>query len=491
MSISVQSELVDISAIQVQREARQRQGELDLESLAESIKRNGLINPIVLTRGLVLVAGERRLTACKQLGLASIPARFVEDLDSVDLQILELEENIKRKDLDWQDIVRGVARIHTLYLTKDPDWTQAETARECNMSQGNIGMYVRVAATLDDPSHPLHQRVTTAGGIREGYNALARRDSRIAGAALDELVGSPVPLPLGNQPLAERVEIVKVVNHGTGETVTSYVHVDKGGARQEVPEAKAKELQQKFKTDPPRPFSGILNESFLDWAPRYTGPRFNLIHCDFPYGANLFDGSQGRGAEPSAGYTDTAEVYDQLIEALCANLDRLMSLSGHMMFWLSADTRIINDTILKFNKLAPSLSFHKFPLVWFKSDNAGIASDPTHGPRHVYEVCLLASRSKRQIVRVKADAHSAPTDKRLHPSTKPEPVLKHFFEMLVDENTTMLDPTCGSGASLRAAEALGASHTLGLEIDPDFAKAAQDELARSRILRLASARSTS
>jgi DNA modification methylase len=53
---------------------------------------------------------------------------------------------------------------------------------------------------------------------------------------------------------------------------------------------------------------------------------------------------------------------------------------------------------------------------------------------------------------------------------KPEAILRHFFEMFVDENTLMLDPTCGSGTALRAAKSLGAA--LGIEKNEVFAERA-------------------
>ena len=49
--------------------------------------------------------------------------------------------------------------------------------------------------------------------------------------------------------------------------------------------------------------------------------------------------------------------------------------------------------------------------------------------------------------------------------------------------TTAYDPTCGSGSAIRAAEALGAKHTLGLELNPEFAERAQLALERSRLER--------
>jgi DNA modification methylase len=57
-------------------------------------------------------------------------------------------------------------------------------------------------------------------------------------------------------------------------------------------------------------------------------------------------------------------------------------------------------------------------------------------------------------------------------SIKPFDMLIHFFRMAVDEHTTLLDPTCGSGNAIRAAKALRAKLTLGLEINDEFARRA-------------------
>jgi predicted RNA methylase len=58
--------------------------------------------------------------------------------------------------------------------------------------------------------------------------------------------------------------------------------------------------------------------------------------------------------------------------------------------------------------------------------------------------------------------------------------------MFVDEGTRLLDPTCGSGAALRAAEDLGAQMVLGLERDPEHASAAKSALRQFRALKRAS-----
>jgi DNA modification methylase len=55
--------------------------------------------------------------------------------------------------------------------------------------------------------------------------------------------------------------------------------------------------------------------------------------------------------------------------------------------------------------------------------------------------------------------------------------------MFIDENSIVLDPTCGSGSALRAAESLGAAHILGIEINRDFTERADLMLRASRGLK--------
>ncbi len=448
----------------------------DTSQLEGSIGKRGLLQPIIVEampgpqgQPWKLHVGERRLTACTKLGLEKILARKVSELSEVEGQIIELEENIKRLDLEWQDMASSTAKIHLLYTKLDPDWTMTETGVELGLEKGTISMYMSVYAELSEP------RVAEAGTIREAYNMLKRREQREAGQALQDLLETP------DIPQAEI------------RTDLAPAEVAQVEALRELGQPLPKQFMQPVKLKPaaaplPSPES-ILHASFLDWAPQYSGPKFNLIHCDFPYGVELFSGPQGRGAEIGTegrvGYKDSVDVYETLIRALCSNLDRVMSVNAHLMFWLSADWEIVAKTVRTFNELAPSLKFTKFPLIWVKSDNAGIASDPKHGPRHVYEACLLASRGGRNIARVKGDAYSAPTDKKLHPSTKTEPMLRHFMEMLVDETTSLLDPTCGSGASLRAAESLGAKSVLGLEIDQQYIGPARQALKLARATRAA------
>jgi ParB/RepB/Spo0J family partition protein len=85
---------IEINSIIVNRGERQRQQlkEEQLEELADSIEALGLIHPIVVTRELVLVSGERRLEACRRLGWTHISAQYTDELDLKRLQLPEYEE---------------------------------------------------------------------------------------------------------------------------------------------------------------------------------------------------------------------------------------------------------------------------------------------------------------------------------------------------------------------------------------------------------------
>jgi ParB family chromosome partitioning protein len=448
--------LLPLADIVVDRDARQRRVP-DTKNIIESIRVRGVLQPIIVERTgppHKLIAGERRLTACQELGMLLIPARYWDTVSPIEAQIIELEENLKRLDLTWQETVRATQHIHELFLQSDSGWTQAETAASIGIQPGTLSLQLRVAEHLHE------DRVLAASTAREAYNILARRDAREAGNALQDLLETETP---------SEEKLAQVLS----------------GAEPSVPEQKipfpASPAAPASKRRWPDPAKSILHESFVHWAPKYSGKPFNLIHCDFPYGINVFVGKQGNASGDDSVYSDKKDVYFTLLHCLCDNLDRLMSVSGHLLFWFSEKHR--DETLQVFREKAPSLVFQPFPLIWMKSDSVGIASNPTQGPRHIYETCLMATRGSRQIVRIVGDAYSSPTDKRHHISCKPEPMLKFFLTMLVDEHTSLLDPTCGSGSALRAAESLGASSVLGLEIDETNCGVARQVLGQSRVMR--------
>jgi N6-adenosine-specific RNA methylase IME4 len=91
-------ELVEVERITVANSFRKDLG--DIEELEASIQELGLLHPVVITVEGVLIAGRRRLEACKRLGYEAIYANIVENLeDAVDFLKAQSDENSVRKDL--------------------------------------------------------------------------------------------------------------------------------------------------------------------------------------------------------------------------------------------------------------------------------------------------------------------------------------------------------------------------------------------------------
>ena len=90
---------IDPSKIKIPEE-RQRKDDFDIAPLAESIQQHGQINPITVNSDMTLIAGERRLQACIQLGIEVNVMSFT--MTEEQFKIIEYVENAQRKPLSWQ-----------------------------------------------------------------------------------------------------------------------------------------------------------------------------------------------------------------------------------------------------------------------------------------------------------------------------------------------------------------------------------------------------
>lgn len=398
-----------VASITVDRAKRQRK-ELKPEhitELAESIARIGLIHPIVITEDGELVAGECRLTAIKQLGWDQIPTQFVSDLSENELKAIELEENVKRQNLTWQEECEAVNEYHELQSTIHEEWSYTDTADSLGISPRSVSAKINVAQALND------ETVANAPKYSTARNIVARQQSRKAAAVIEEIEETPAVLV------------------------------------REAP---------------------LLNADFSKWMKSYKGPKFNFIHCDFPYGVNFHKSGQSAGAEFGR-YEDGEDVYWKLISTLRDSMTNVVHESAHLMFWFSMD--YYAKTISELEEMGWRVN--PFPLVWVKSDNTGIIPDAQRGPRRIYETALFASRGDRKVVTAVSNAFSHPgRQKEIHSNEKPVAMLKHFQRMFVDEYSFVLDPTCGSANALKAANALGAKKVLGLEINESFYQLAKE-----------------
>jgi len=122
-------------------QARTSWGEADLAELVESIKANGIVQPIVVRPfqdGYQLIAGERRFRAAQAAEFASIPA-LVRDVTDEQLFEWSLVENIHRKDLNPIERAKAYQRYLSVFSL-----TQAEGAERLGENRSVVANYIRL-----------------------------------------------------------------------------------------------------------------------------------------------------------------------------------------------------------------------------------------------------------------------------------------------------------------------------------------------------------
>jgi hypothetical protein len=92
---------------------RRREALGDIEALARSIERLGLFHPPAVDRDGNLVHGERRVRAFQFLGRTEIEVRVFEDLTEAERREIELEENLRRKDLTPYERSKNLVQLAT------------------------------------------------------------------------------------------------------------------------------------------------------------------------------------------------------------------------------------------------------------------------------------------------------------------------------------------------------------------------------------------
>ena len=145
--------LVDIDRIIVGDRIRKDFG--DIEELADDIKENGLINPPVVNKEYQLLAGERRLRACRLLGWPQIEVRMMDTRDAEHELNIEISENDVRKGFTKSERVDYIRRLLRIEQAK---------AKE-RMSDGGKGV---------ESSTPLRADEATAQQFGIGKDTMRR-----------------------------------------------------------------------------------------------------------------------------------------------------------------------------------------------------------------------------------------------------------------------------------------------------------------------------
>lgn len=135
----------------------------EIEELANSIKRHGLLQPILVRKtgdGYEIIAGERRWQACRSLGMEAIPVRFwlADDTEAFEAALVE---NIQRSDLNPIEEAYGYKR-----LMERKGMTQSEVAQTVSKGRSTIANALRLLDLPEEAQQLLFEEKITAGHAR-------------------------------------------------------------------------------------------------------------------------------------------------------------------------------------------------------------------------------------------------------------------------------------------------------------------------------------
>ncbi len=206
---SLGEELMEIELDLIEPNAEQprtRFTEENLESLAQSIRANGIVQPIIVRRRggrYEIVAGERRWRASQRVGLQKIPA-IIKEVSDEKLLELALVENIQRQELNAIEEAKAYRKlIDTIGLT------QEMIAERVGKGRTIITTFLRLLKLSDDIQKLVEEEKITAGHARA---LLLTDDLEIQRRVAKSVVEMSMSV-------RETEKAVKRLNRGDGQTI--------------------------------------------------------------------------------------------------------------------------------------------------------------------------------------------------------------------------------------------------------------------------------
>ncbi len=409
---------------------RQRQefNPVSLLELKASIRKHGLFNAIQLNADRVtLQSGETRLRVIQDLALEGhairyhglsipvgwIPYTLIDSVDEATRYEMELDENIRRADLTWQEKARAVEKLHLLRKKQAPGWTQLDTAQEVANREGTpltaagydaTRAQISVAAFLDDPE--------VAGA----------KDEKAARKIVDK-----------KQEVARRQQLAIALQ---GKTTTHH------------------EL-----------FKGTMQKSIAE----LEDGTFQCIVTDPPYGINAQ--AFGSQATTTHEYSDTEEEFKLLMALFAMESYRVCANEAHL--YLFCDQRHFAWLQAAFS--AAGWDVWPTALIWDKN-NTGMLPRPEHGPRRTYETILYAIKGDKKVNAVYGDVlRVSPESDKQHGAQKPEQLYIELLQRSVQPGDKVADFFAGSGTIFPAAEKMSC-YAFGCEPVEEYYNVALERL---------------
>ena len=158
---------IPLNEITVKENYRKTFNESTLNDLAQSIKENGVIEPIIVRangKGYAVIAGERRFRAAQIAKLATIPA-IIRDVPDADALKIQLIENVQREGVPFMEEAYGLAK-----LRNDHDLNVSEICKIVGKSDAWVYQTLQLTKMAADA-----MRIAEAGWITKHCALLIAR----------------------------------------------------------------------------------------------------------------------------------------------------------------------------------------------------------------------------------------------------------------------------------------------------------------------------
>lgn len=425
--------------------------DLVIEDMACSIYREGLHHAILLSvknNVFTLVAGETRLRAMKLLkdcGLTFYHNQIEIDSDKVPYTLLretddavlafeaELNENLKRKDLTWQEQVVATNKLHELRVAE-----YGESGRGVNDSRWNIKKTAEEIASRKTGRKANNADITRT---QEALLIAQHMDDPFVAAAKDQ-----------NHALKVIRENIK---HDKRKQLKEEFDATNGVDLLELPPQKAED-----KSYYSSQYTLIHGDFFIE-APNLPSNHFDVILTDPPYGIDIHKMTQRDGGKHD--YNDSEEYFDSFISTLASEAFRVAKDTAHA--YVFCNIRRFDRLFVAF-ELAGWRVWRR-PIIWDKG-NTGSFGDATHGPRQTYDAILYAIKGEKETTALYRDVIpiAQPTIGD-HPASKPAALFSDLLKRSVYPGDRVVDFFCGSGPIFEASKELDLYAT-GIEMNDKY-----------------------
>lgn len=409
-----------------------------LQKLADSFEKLGQLQPGVCIEGgdgsYQLVAGERRFRACK---LAKLPFLFIlrEDADPLLLKEIELEENLNRVDLTWQEEVFGLDELHRLREEQKGKQRVKDTASELGRSVGQT-----------------HEDLEIAIWAREFKEVADAKSKGEAKKIIKRFKGELV-----------RDRLLEQAVDRAGESKARTEEWKEEAGAEALPEGEEEDFVVVQGTR-------IAKSLILDYNHRvifgdmeselahFRDESVNLVLFDPPWGVNYDSVRKHEGGTDD--FEDDEKMVWEKMPGWFKLLFQKMAPDSHLYLFFG----IVHHSRVYDLLESVGFSTNRIPLIWYKQ-GAHRTRNPEIWPGRSYEPIAYARKGAKALLTQGAPdvvITSAPTPsmKQDHPSAKHPEVYKELLERSAYPGDTVLDPMCGSGMAGVACEMFRGSKKL-------------------------------